>query len=131
MATKKTKIKTYAEACKKLGIKASALPDVSMLPLKDRKAIVSHYKLTKVVEALNDGWKPNWNDSNQSKYVAWLRVQADEKRPAGFGFSHTHYDHWFTATICGSRLCFKSSELALYAAKQFSNLYKDYFLFKN
>ncbi len=106
MATKKTKIKTYAEACKKLGIKASALPDVSMLPLKDRKAIVSHYKLTKVVEALNDGWKPNWNDNTEIKYSAWFTVKADEKRPAGFGFSGTDFGP-------GSRLRFAAPAFAL------------------
>ncbi len=129
MATKK-KIKTFAEACKALGIK-TAVPDVSMLPVKDRKAIIAHYKLTKIIEALNEGWKPNWNDSSETKYFPWFQIKADAKRPAGFGFSYYDCDGWHTGTYCGSRLCLKSRELALYAGKQFKDLYIEYFLFKN
>lgn len=122
-----SKIKTFKDACKELGINAKAIPDVSMLPPKDRKAIIAHYKLIKIAEALNDGWKPNWH-TGESKYNPWFEVIADAKRPSGFGFSYTSYDCWFTGTDVGSRLCYKSSELALYAGKQFAKLYQEYFL---
>ena len=123
------KIKTYEDACKKLGISPKSLPGVSKLPVKDRKAIIAHYKLVKIAQALNDGWQPNWNDSSEYKYYPWFRVAADDKRPSGFGFSATLCDGWYTGTIVGSRLCFKSSALALYAGKQFKKLYQEYFIF--
>jgi hypothetical protein len=124
------KIKTFADACMALKLDPKKLPDVSMLPVIHQKAIISMYKLTIIVEALNEGWKPNWNDSNEAKYSTWFEIKADKKRPSGFGFSGTYYDSWYTNshTDCGSRLCFKSSELALYAGKQFASEYKDLFL---
>ena len=122
------KIKTFADACKALKLKSTALPDVSMLPKKHRKSMLAYYKLIIIVEALNDGWQPDWSDRNQYKYFAWFEVKADKKRPAGFGFSATAYDAWSTITGAGSRLSFKTSELALYAGKQFADLYQDYLL---
>jgi hypothetical protein len=122
------KIKTYEDACKALKLKPTALPDVSALPEKHRKAIIAHYKLVIIAEALNEGWTPNWNDENQYKYTAYFRVKASKSNPAGVGFSFTFFDIWRTGTGVGSRLCFKSSELAEYAGKQFENLFIDYFL---
>jgi hypothetical protein len=126
MAT--ARIKTYEQACKKLGINPKALPGVSKLPVKDRKAIIAHYKLVKIAQALNGEWKPNWNDNSEGKYYPWFEVKADAKRPSGFGFSGADCGSWRTCTAVGSRLCFKSSELAVYAGKQFAKLYQEYFL---
>lgn len=122
------KIKTFADACKALKLNPKHLPDVSLLPKEHQKAITAHYKLVIIVQALNEGWTPNWNDISQWKYYPWFTIEADAKRPSGFGFSLTLYDCWLTRTPVGSRLCFKSRELALYAGKQFKNLYKEYFL---
>lgn len=123
------KIKSFKDACKSLKLKPT-LPNVSALPRKHQKALLAHYQLIIICEALNEGWKPNWNDSSQTKYTAWFEIKADEKHPSGFGFSITTYDYWLTSTYVGSRLCFKSSELALYAGKQFEKLFIDYFLLK-
>jgi len=124
---KMEKIKTFEDACKALKLKTD-LPDVSLLPEKHREAITAHYKLVIIAEALNDGWEPNWNDSNEWKYYAWFEVEADKKNPSGFGFSTTDFGVSFARTGVGSRLCFRTRELALYAAKQFKDLYKQYFL---
>jgi hypothetical protein len=111
-----------------LKLKATALPDVSALPKKHQKALIAHYKLIIIAEALNEGWQPNWNDMNEYKYFPWFRVKADAKRPGGFGFSDSGYVSWAASTHVGSRLCFKTSALALYAGKQFEKLYKEYSL---
>ena len=121
-------IKTFAQACKAVGHDPKKLPDVSALPKKYQAALIAHFKLVIITEALNEGWTPNWNDSNQFKYSPYFRVNASKDKPAGFGFSGTDYDGWLARTSVGSRLCFKSSELALYAAKQFEKLYIEYFL---
>jgi len=125
----KSTIKTFEDACKALKLDAKkVLPDVSAMPKKHQAALIAHSKLIIITEALNEGWQPNWNDDNEWKYYPWFVVKASEKKPAGFGFSVTDFALWGTDTGVGSRLCFRSSELALYAAKQFEKLYIDYFL---
>ena len=104
------------------------MPNVSMLPKGDRISLVNYYKITKIIEAenkLDNNWKPNWNNSSQPKYSIWHYIKADAKRPAGFGFSNTHYGYTGTGTAVGSRLCFKSDELAKYAGTQFEKLFQD------
>ena len=122
-------IKTFEDACKALNIDATAImPNFDVFPEKHRKAMTAHAKLIIIAEALNEGWQPDWNNSDQWKYYPWFEVEADEQRPAGFGFSYAYYGLWHSCTNVGSRLCFKSRELALYAGKEFGQLYIDYFL---
>lgn len=120
-------IMTFEDACKALNI-APNVPEVSGLPEKHQKAIIAHYKLVIIAQALNNGWEPNWSNWDEYKYFPWLEVKADESNPSGSGFSYTDYDYSYSDTIVGSRLCFQTRELALYAAKQFEDLYKDYLL---
>jgi hypothetical protein len=118
------KIKTFAGACKALGMDAKNLPDVSMLPHDQQEAIIAHYKLVIIAQALNEGWKPNWSDYNEYKYYPWFNMRS------GSGLSYFDYVYWVTLTLVGSRLCFKSRELAEYAGKNFKKLYEQYFLLK-
>jgi hypothetical protein len=120
-----TKIKTVEEAFKARGLNFESLPDVSTFPEAIQKYILNHFILTVVVAAINEGWEPNWNDHSQRKYFPYFEVEANEENPAGVGFSHTFYVFWYTDTTVGSRLCFKSSELAVYAAEQFPELWKE------
>ena len=122
-----SKIKSFEDACAALNI-STDVPVVATLPLKHQKALVAHYKLITIAEALNEGWEPNWNDSDERKYFPWLEVEASEEQPAGVGFSHAYYDYGHSTSLVGSRLCFKSSELAMYAGEQFADLYAEYFL---
>lgn len=121
-------IKTFAEACKKLKVKTTTLPDVSMLPEKHQKAIVAFYKLTLIAEVLNEGWQPDWSNNNEYKYQPYFGVKATKKNKGGTGFSGVGYVVWDSVTSVGSRLCFKNSELAIYAGEQFSSIYKDFLL---
>ncbi|OFY87869.1 MAG: hypothetical protein A3F72_03075 [Bacteroidetes bacterium RIFCSPLOWO2_12_FULL_35_15] len=121
------KIKTFEDACKALNT-SETLPDVSALPEKHQKALLSHYKLIIITQALNEGWEPNWNNKNEWKYFPWFEVDASNEKPSGFGVSDSAYAGWSTLTYCGSRLCFKSSDLCLYAVEQFKQLYIDYYL---
>jgi len=121
------KIKTFEEACAALGI-STALPEVSMLPEAEQKAIVAHYKLTVIAKALNEGWKPDWSNDDEYKYYPWFDVEEDAAKPSGFGLSYGGYVGTDLYTFIGSRLCFKSRELAKYAGEQFTDLYEEYFL---
>ena len=123
-----TEIKNYEDVCKVLGIDPNALPDVSALPEKDQQPVIAHYKLTKVAEALNEGWQPNWSNHREWKYYPWMDVVKDESKSSGFGLSYDVYDDTFTCTGVGSRLVFKSSDIARHAGTQFADLYETYFL---
>jgi len=117
-------IKTFEDACNKLGIDPSKLPDLSMIPEEFRKPLIATYKLFIVFKAINDGWIADYSNSSQWKYYPWFRVLS-----SGFGFSNSYYYCDSAATHFGSRLCTDTSEKALYMAKQFEDLYKDLFLF--
>ncbi len=119
------KIKTFDDACKALKIKPGTLPDVSAMPEKYRKAMIANYKLMIITEALNKGWEPDWTNSAETKYYPWFF----NYKP-GVGFSDSGYDGWCAFTRCGSRLCFKSSELATYAGTQFIEIYNQIFIIK-
>ena len=127
--TKKSKfdykeIKTFEDACKKLGVDPTKLPDVSGVPEEFAKPIVAAYKLMIVYKAINNGWRPDWSKWTQGKYYPWYGVLS-----SGFGFSFSGYHCDRTHTAVGSRLCTDSSEKALYIAEQFKDLYQDYFLY--
>ena len=119
------KIKTFEDACEALGIKMDVMPVGLPIELKHHlKAITAHTKLVIIAEALNEGWKPNWNNWNEYKYYPYFNMGS----PSGSGFSYGDCDLWAACSLVGSRLCFKSRELAIYAGKQFESLYKDYFV---
>ncbi len=117
------KIKTFEQACKKLGYDPEkVLPKVGTMPKHHQDATVAHAKLVIITEALNDGWKPNWKDSSEWKYYPWF----DMSSPSGPAYDVC--DDWCSLSNVGSRLCFKSEELAEYAGKQFQKLYRQYFV---
>jgi hypothetical protein len=121
-------IQTFEEAAEKLGIDPKALPEVSALPEKHQKAIIAHYKLVIIAQAINDGWEPDWSNDDQWKYYPWFYVDASADKPSGSGLSYHDYDSVRSRTDVGSRLCFDSREAARYAGEKFKELYEDYFL---
>lgn len=123
-------IRTFEDACKELGIDPLALPVVTGLPEKHQKAIVAHYKLVIIAEAINDGWTPNWKDYDQYKYYPWFSVEANDEQPSGFGLSCGGYDYAYSIADVGSRLCYFSRDAAKAAGKQFKELYEESYLIK-
>ena len=61
-------------------------------------------------KATNEGWEPNWADSSECKYYPWFQYKS------GVGFSYYAYGSDNSLTFVGSRLCFKTSDLARHAA---------------
>jgi hypothetical protein len=112
-------IKTFEDACKVVGI-SPELPDVSGFPEKHRKSVLAQHQLTTIAEALNEGWTPDWSDHRQYKYIPWF------EDVSGVGLSYVDYVAWHSLTNVGSRLYYKSNELAEYAGKQFESIYRDY-----
>lgn len=118
-------IKSFEEACQYKGLDPQkVLPDVSGFPKEHQQAIVSHAMLIIIVAALNENWKPDWNDMNEEKWYPWFDMEKTESNPSGFGLCVAHFVHTFT--FVGSRLCFRTRALAQYVGTQFSELYKSY-----
>jgi len=118
-------ITSFNDACNRLGINDS-IPDVAMLPEEFRKPVIAGYRLMIIYKAINNGWKPDWNNYSEYKYYPWFEVLS-----SGFGFSDSYYTFVIAHTDVGSRLCTDTSEKAMYIAKQFEAEYKEYFLFEN
>lgn len=119
------KVKTFSDACDLLGIRGQVMTASINDDLgNDVESISAYAQLIIITRALNEGWKPDWTNSSQYKYLPWF------KHKSGFGLSFDVAGNWFTSTHVGSRLCFKTKELAEYAATQFEDLYNDYLTIK-
>ncbi len=122
------KLKTFEACCKKLG-----KDPVKELPYPKpknavQKTLNAYAKLFIIAEALNEGWVPNWADTNQSKYYPWFYFKEDKKALSGFGLSYLVCVDGHSDSGVGSRLCFKSRELGEYAGKQFIKIYEEAYL---
>jgi hypothetical protein len=84
--------------------------------------ILAYAQLKVIIAVINEGWTPNWDNSNQKKWYPYFRLSS------GFGFSGAYYGFTGTGTIVGSRLCLESQEKAEYVGKQFVELYKQFML---
>jgi hypothetical protein len=73
-----------------------------------------------IAKVLNEGWEPSWNNSNENKYYPWFKMNS------GSGLSCSGYDFVLSYTSVGSRLVFKSAELATYAGNQFLDIYSKF-----
>jgi len=121
----KERVKTIEDAISELGADDEDIK--ALLAIKDLSIpqhIIAQLQLIIIAKALNEGWTPDWNDSNQSKYYPWFNMKSSSVG----GFVCDGFDYWATISHVGSRLCFKSRELAEYAGKQFKDIYEEYFV---
>ena len=117
------RVKTYEDACKENG--ESPMPEGSIMSIvvtgltTDER---NYRKLKTITKALNEGWAPDWSDSDQKKWFPYFDASS------GFAFGGAGYRYSHPCAGDGSRLCFKSKELAEYAGRQFTDLYKGFIL---
>lgn len=118
-------IKTFADA------RALINPDADLSALIDYSgndplmiSAQAYAKMAIIAAALNEGWQPDWSNRNQIKWVPWF------EHKSGFGLSLNGVAYWDAYTCCGSRLCYKTKELAHYAATQFADIYNDFLTIK-
>lgn len=112
------KIKTFEDAMNATGRKE--MPDFSSFPEDMRKHFEALFKMVVIVEALNEGWKPDWDNYSEEKYYPWF-----EMSPSSFAFYGSYYVSEFADAGSGSRLKLKSRELAEYCGEQFNDIWKD------
>ena len=142
----KERIKTFADAAKAVGIEdpeewESGYSDVE-------PDILAYFKLRIITKALNEGWEPKFipGEYRWAPYFLLYTKEEIEKMNAetkarvvyrsynyaysSGGVSYAYaYDSADVFAGIGSRLAFKSEELAEYAGKQFTEIYAD-FIFK-
>ncbi|MFA6260375.1 MAG: hypothetical protein WC760_02835 [Bacteroidia bacterium] len=114
------RIKTLQDAIEAVGVSedahvllAYAGKDADMIAAR------SALELTIIARALNEDWEPDWSDSSEYKYYPWFNM-------SGSGVSYFDCDRVISTSAVGSRLCYKSRELAEYAAKQFQSHYNNF-----
>jgi hypothetical protein len=120
------RVKSFEDACRELGIAPSQLSITGDgIMQDDLNAVTSYYKMMIIIKALNGDWVPDFSDKNQAKYYPWFEF----KKGSGFVLNDVHNNYDYTSV--GARLCFKSSELAKYAATQFSKEYNEYLTYNS
>lgn len=115
-------IKSYEGACKVLGVQPISENAVAAFPAEDRKSMLAYHKLTIITRAINGGWKPDWDNTNQYKYYPIFYYEN-----AGLSCADTYYTASTTAAYVGSRLCFQTKAMSDYAAATFADLYTDFY----
>lgn len=108
-------IKTIEDACSALGIEPISFLDGIKNLTPDTNA---YEQLKVVVRALNGGEHMDYKDEDENKYFPYFNAVGSA---SGFSFAVSHYDA--SASSVGSRLAYKSREIAEYAGKQFIGLY--------
>lgn len=90
------RVKSYADACKVLGIEP--MDEDSMKAQGFRLDEIARRQLETITEALNEGWKPNWADTDEYKFYPWFYIEVSEVQTegtygasAGLSCALTHY----------------------------------------
>lgn len=117
------RVKTYEDACKVLGVEP--INEQNAKAQGFRSDEIARRKLETIAAALNEGWKPDWNNTDQYKYYPYFYIQENANgATAGLSCAYTYYAASYTGAFIGSRLCFYASRLARYAGNQFTDLYE-------
>lgn len=117
----KERVKTLDDAIALLGDSDEDVIDYkAMISSCMQSHIKANQELVIITKALNEGWTPDWHNDEWDKWFNWFYNSSSSSGRFSFNDSGNRGSH----STCGSRLCFKSSELADYAAKQFLDTYK-------
>lgn len=139
------RVKTFKDACNELGIEHDKwVQDKKDLGLE--ADVIAYLKLRIIAAALNEGWKPQFT-TDEYRYFPWFylytqseidemseeeksrvvyRSSGNANASGGVAYAYTLYDSSNTSTHIGSRLAFKTRELAEYAGRQFVEIWADY-----
>ena len=149
------RIKTFDDARRELGRMAENGDTVAGDLLCDYESnadnitmpeTVAYMKLCIIAAALNEGWTPKFT-TDEYRYFPWFYLYTQEeidkmdkeKRSrvvlrsnfyasanGGVAYAYAYHDSSYAYPDCGSRLAFKTRELAVYAGKQFTDIWADF-----
>lgn len=145
----KDKVKTFEDAVAILGNDNQAVIDYYAIADKTcTEDILAFAKLRVIAEALNEGWKPKF-DGDECRYYPWFYIYTkkeyeeldeDEKKDCrvvgrssrnavangGVVYVNAYNASSHSSTYYGSRLAFKTRELAEYCGKQFIDIWEKF-----
>lgn len=148
------RVKTFEDACNELGqdhpfVKLYNLYVVTVTKgaMRDTdKDVFIYLKLRIITAALNEGWEPQFTE-DECRYYSFFEFYTqrdlnkmsddDKSRVVGRAFSNSYafgglacadanFASSYSSGIFGSRLAFRTRELAGYAGRQFAELYADF-----
>lgn len=151
------RVKTFEDACRELGKDHPFVLAYQNTNLRDpevaddNKDVIAYLKLRIIAAALNEGWTPQFvkdkyryspyfclytdkeiiRMSKEQKYRVFYRPSSAANAYSGVSCASAYGDSAYVYASIGSRLAFKTKELAEYAGKQFTELYADYLLNTN
>lgn len=111
------RVKTFEDAYEIAG--RPQKPDFNVFSVADRSFFENMWKMSIIVKVLNEDWEADWDNDNEYKYCPYFYMS-----PSGFAFDDTVDDLTLACAGCGSRLRFRTSELARYAGEQFLDIWK-------
>ena len=149
------RIKTFEDACNELGNDHPFVRTWNSMyqgcedgldKCKDIADVLAYHKLRIITAALNEGWEPQFT-RDEWRWYPWfclwtdeeLSEKSDEWKQEHALKNFTNYrGEWAdiafansaTSAYFGSRLCYKSEELAEYSGKQFIDLWADFYLIR-
>ena len=113
----------YENACEALNRKPITIEAFKELPEDHRVSLFGEHKLITCIEAMNTEanggkkWEQDWFNTNQRKYMVFLRAIKDSTKPSGVGFSFYGTSDFNSYSYLGSRLHFFSDDIARKAGK--------------
>ena len=145
----KDRVKTFEDAVMELGNDNQAVIDYYAIADKTcTPDILAFGKLRVITETLNEGWRPQLTEDEYRYFPyfylyteeEWKQLSDDEQasgrvlgRPSysgnvygGVAFAIARYASSYSSSSVGSRLAFKSRELAEYCGKQFIDIWFDF-----
>lgn len=117
-------IKTFADACVACGTTEAEF-NAKFGNLGLDVDTINYEKLKIIFKAINNGWTPDWTNSNEYKYYPWFDVVS-----SGAGLSYYGCSDSNTDASVGSRLCTDKSKKAEFLGKQFREIFEGYMLHK-
>ena len=146
------RVKTFDDALEELGQDHEAVKSYKDIEWKlgeGQEDITAYLKLRVITEALNEGWHPEFTE-DEYRYYPWYQLftqaeiddMSEERKKeiglvlwggsafigssAGLACANSRNAFSFSSSHYGARLAFKTPELAIYAAKQFIEIYADF-----
>ena len=145
------RIKTFEDACNALGDEHPFVKSYEKYvntASGEEADVIAYLKLRIIAAALNEGWKPKF-DGDECRHYPWFYIYTkkeydeldeDEKKEypvvgrsysyanalGGVVYTYAHIAPSYSYTYYGSRLAFKTIELAEYCSKQFIDEWADF-----
>lgn len=145
------RVKTFEDACEVLGEDhqyVKAYREWMRISYANCKDISAYLKLRIICAALNEGWKPTF-DENEHRYYPWFFVypkeeyesfaesekeecciagitDSDSIASGGIAYAFSHFSSHSSGMYSGSRLALMTRELAEYCGRQFIDIWAEY-----